>query len=335
MLKSTTDISDAELAQRLQEEELRLANGMTIPEAIDLSEISVDDSYPVLNAPNDLEGVPTNKSFRTLNTLRSTSKDNESKRSSNSKKTGEETVKDHSEIHFDEQSTSPRGRNHRMRLGTGGTVYSPVTDNSLNGSQQGANNGVFSRFFSNLFSFSRLNDADDDVTTSGVEMESGTGNMRETSNQNVNNGNNMFRIIPIIPDADRDSTLLMIYKLANAVRTLVMIDAFFLLINCLFLTPLLLLFCWGPFTGYIASTKFKINYTKIYLSYYVCKILLDMILVFAGFFLSIITCLITFMIARYIYIYHELLKTCSENESEFLRTTSNRQYSTQHATALR
>ena len=324
MLTSTTNISDEELAQRLEQEELRLANGISVVEPTTLTDISIQDVYQPAQMTNQnplSEGQRETTSFSFLNTLRLTSKENGKNDSSNSAVRNEDRLSNDNDIDFEGQSMN-RGRSH---FGTADRSYTPLPHNGLNNSQEVSNIGMISNFFPNLFGFSRLNDSNDN-NRNAMELESGGRNMNNMNeNQNVYTNNDRWRIVPAIPDADRDSILLMTYKLANAVKILVVIDACFLFLNCLFLSPLFLLFLWGPFSGFIASTKFKINYAKVYLGYYLCKLLFDLILVFAGFFFSIFTFVITFMIARYIYIYYKLLNTCSKSEVDLLRTNGKTQ----------
>ena len=115
---------------------------------------------------------------------------------------------------------------------------------------------------------------------------------------------------PVLIFGAHEQRLLDTFSLGRGIRVLAMIDAIILLINAFFSLIFLIVF-WGPVCGYLAGTRYNIQYGYAYAGYYVLRIIADIALISLGAWWFILSLIVDVIIIRYVLLYCQLLRRCS------------------------
>jgi hypothetical protein len=129
---------------------------------------------------------------------------------------------------------------------------------------------------------------------------------------------------PAVILQSEQQVLVAIWSLGRSVRTLAMIDLFFLLLNSLYFTPVFFLFMCGPCFGYSAGKNYNKNHASIYSGYYVLRICLDFFTMsqYSTSMFNIFALMVDLFIFTFVTRYAKALRLLSPEETEQLRSGS-------------
>mmetsp|Transcript_13461 Transcript_13461/g.20250 ORF Transcript_13461/g.20250 Transcript_13461/m.20250 type:complete len:203 (-) Transcript_13461:154-762(-) len=116
-------------------------------------------------------------------------------------------------------------------------------------------------------------------------------------------------------------------SLSRSMRCLTTVDGIIVLLLSIF-NIYWLFFLWGPVCGYIGATRFKLNFTYVYVAYWGLRLVFDLLYAALGYWWFIISLLIDIYILRYVWLYGTILKSLTEQELEYLRTAEREMAST-------
>ena len=122
---------------------------------------------------------------------------------------------------------------------------------------------------------------------------------------------------------DRELRMQETWSLGRSIRFLALLDGFFLFFDYFAYYPIVLLaFFWGPYSGYIAGKDFSVKGCKLYVCYYVLRVISDFAIIWAFVptpYWMIFNLLIDFFILTFVRKYLRMLEVCSDNEIEELQ----------------
>jgi hypothetical protein len=122
---------------------------------------------------------------------------------------------------------------------------------------------------------------------------------------------------PALVFGAHEQRLMDTYALGRGIRVLAVLDAIILLINMIF-NPFFLLVIWGPVCGYLAGTRYQLQFAYAYVGYYLLRIAGDIALCALGAWWFVIALIIDLIILRYVLLFCTMLKKCSGADIEQL-----------------
>lgn len=122
---------------------------------------------------------------------------------------------------------------------------------------------------------------------------------------------------PVMVFGAHEQRLLDTYSLGRGIRVLAVVDAIILIINIIF-SWLFLIVIWGPVCGYLAGSQYKLHFGYVYVAYYFLRIAGDIALCALGAWWFIIALIVDMIILRYVLLYCQLLRRCTEADIEQL-----------------
>ena len=120
---------------------------------------------------------------------------------------------------------------------------------------------------------------------------------------------------PVILQSEQTLKMMRIQSLGRGMRTLALIDGFFLFLNAMYY-PIVLVLVWGPYMGYKGAKEFQANPIKIYAVYRMLRIVGDIItfIVYGISNIAIFSFLVDLFVFHYANKFLSALKTLNEGE---------------------
>mmetsp|Transcript_31086 Transcript_31086/g.98684 ORF Transcript_31086/g.98684 Transcript_31086/m.98684 type:complete len:176 (-) Transcript_31086:296-823(-) len=118
---------------------------------------------------------------------------------------------------------------------------------------------------------------------------------------------------------ENEQKLLDTYGLGRGIRLLSILDCFLLILWVIVGGLFHLILLWGPVSGFVGSTQYKGTYIRVYMAYFVLRIIMDAAFVILGYYWYIISFFIDCWILHYVFVFLRLLQSCTHAEIEQLR----------------